>query len=321
MVDLLTVGETVLHLSPLSGDRLETTDALRVEAVGAESNTAIAARRVGTETAWLSKLPDTPLGRRVAAEVRRHGVDTDVVWVPEGRQGLAFSEHTGTLDGEHEYLDHEGSAVRTLAVEECSTDVVREATGLYTTGHTAVASPTLVETISALFDAATSAGTTTVAAVTDHRLWEREAARESIRDLLASADVFLTTESVARRIVGDETTTGNATARQAHTLASEGGFETVLISRGTRGATVWRDQTVFEHAAPETDADHKRGADDALFGVFLARVIDGKSIDDALAAGLAAAALTRSTQSAVAPLTAEDIQQVLDRQESERRSQ
>lgn len=85
MTDLLTFGASVVELTTPSGTRLEATDRLRVSVSGPESNVAIAAARLGVESAWLSKLPDSPLGRRVAAEVRKHGVEASVRWSEAGR--------------------------------------------------------------------------------------------------------------------------------------------------------------------------------------------------------------------------------------------
>ena len=62
---LVTFGECALRLSPPGSERLETARGLQVQAAGPESNAAIAARRLGTPATWVSRLPDTPLGRRV----------------------------------------------------------------------------------------------------------------------------------------------------------------------------------------------------------------------------------------------------------------
>jgi len=44
---LVTFGETMLRLNPLSGERLETATSLEFRTAGAESNVAIAAARLG----------------------------------------------------------------------------------------------------------------------------------------------------------------------------------------------------------------------------------------------------------------------------------
>jgi 2-dehydro-3-deoxygluconokinase len=82
MADLVTFGETMLRYSSPPGERLELTDRLDVHVGGAESNVAVAASELGRETVWLSKLPDTPVARRITRSLVLHGVEPDVAWNP-----------------------------------------------------------------------------------------------------------------------------------------------------------------------------------------------------------------------------------------------
>src|SRR6056297_1664917 len=90
--DLVTFGETMLRLNPPAGNRLETATTLEFRTAGADSNVAIAAARLDTSSAWLSKLPDSPLGRRVTNEIREHGVEPRIVWDNDARQGAYYIE-------------------------------------------------------------------------------------------------------------------------------------------------------------------------------------------------------------------------------------
>lgn len=75
-LDLATVGEVMIRLSPPGQARLEQAESLDVTVGGAEGNVAVGVARLGLRAAWISKLPADPFGRRVAGELRRHGVDT-----------------------------------------------------------------------------------------------------------------------------------------------------------------------------------------------------------------------------------------------------
>src|SRR5215472_261153 len=91
--DLLTCGETLLRLSPPGMQRLDQARLFEVGIGGSELNVACLLARLGRRCAWVSRLPEGPLGRIVDGEARRHGVDTSFVrWVPETRQGLMFFE-------------------------------------------------------------------------------------------------------------------------------------------------------------------------------------------------------------------------------------
>ena len=81
---LVTLGEAMLRLSVRPGDRIEDTPAFQVHVAGSEANVAYAAARVGLKSAWISALPDNPLGHRVDSELTAGGVDTSLVrWVPD----------------------------------------------------------------------------------------------------------------------------------------------------------------------------------------------------------------------------------------------
>lgn len=85
MPTFATLGEAALRLSPPGHERLETAREVEVHVTGAESNAAVVAHRLGCASTWISRLPDSPLGRRVAGELREHGLDVEVTWSEEGR--------------------------------------------------------------------------------------------------------------------------------------------------------------------------------------------------------------------------------------------
>jgi len=90
--DFLTLGETLVRLSPPGMQRLEQAKLFEVGVGGSELNVACLLARLGRRAAWVSRLPEGPLGRIVDGEARRHGVDmSHCKWV-EARQGLMFFE-------------------------------------------------------------------------------------------------------------------------------------------------------------------------------------------------------------------------------------
>ena len=72
--------------------RLDQARQLEVGIGGSELNVACLLARLGRRTAWVSRLPEGPLGRVVDGEGRRHGVDMSHVHWVEARQGLMFFE-------------------------------------------------------------------------------------------------------------------------------------------------------------------------------------------------------------------------------------
>ena len=90
--DFLTLGETLIRLSPPGMLRLDQARAFEVGVGGSELNVACLLARLGRRAAWVSRLPLGPLGRIVDGEARRHGVDMNQVKWVDARQGLMFFE-------------------------------------------------------------------------------------------------------------------------------------------------------------------------------------------------------------------------------------
>jgi len=308
MTDLVTFGETMLRLSPPDGERLEATDRLELRAAGAESNVAVAAARLGATAAWTSKLPESPLGRRVVSGLARHGVETDVAWSDEGRQGTYYLESGGEPRGTNVVYDRRDAAVTTAEPEELAAERVREAEAFHTSGITPALSATLEATTADLLETARAAGTTTSLDVNYRsKLWGTEEARETLTDLFPDVDRLVVAERDAREVLARE---GDA-AEMAAGLADEFDFETVIVTRGEDGALARHAGETYEQPAVETDTLDPIGTGDAFVGAFLARRLAGEDVPTALAYGAATAALKRTIPGDVAVVTREEVERVL----------
>ena len=60
--DVVTLGETMLRLTPPGLRRIEQTQTFDLEIGGSESNTSVGLARMGLKVAWLSRLTDNPMG-------------------------------------------------------------------------------------------------------------------------------------------------------------------------------------------------------------------------------------------------------------------
>jgi sugar/nucleoside kinase (ribokinase family) len=79
-MSIVTFGDAALRFSAREGKRFETARDVALHVDGMTSTAAAVASRLGGDAVWLSKLQDTPLGRRVVTELNEHGLETDVVW-------------------------------------------------------------------------------------------------------------------------------------------------------------------------------------------------------------------------------------------------
>src|SRR5262245_44843135 len=89
---LVTFGEAMVRLTPPDFQRLDQARGFDVYVGGGELNVAVAARRLGIASRWVSRLPDNPLGRLIAARAREQDVDVHVEWSKSDRAGLYFAE-------------------------------------------------------------------------------------------------------------------------------------------------------------------------------------------------------------------------------------
>ncbi len=310
MTDIATFGETMLRLSPPRGDRLERTQTLDVRVGGAESNVAVAAARLGCETTWLSKLPKSPLGRHVTADLRGHGVRPAVAWDDRdsARLGTYYFEHGGDPRGSDVVYDRQGASITTATPSELPVSAIEGADLFYTSGITLALSATLAETTAALLKAARGTGSTTVFDLNYRsKLWSPDAAGQAYTSLFPHIDVLVAAERDVNACLDRE---GDA-IEMANGLLHEFDFETVVLTRGEHGSVAVRDGEVFEQDAYAADTFDPVGSGDAFVGGYLAHRAHGGGIADALAHGAATASLKRTIDGDVAVVTADEVESVV----------
>jgi 2-dehydro-3-deoxygluconokinase len=309
MTDVATFGETMLRLSPPGHERVEDATEFECRATGPESNAAIAAEKLGAVSTWLSKLPDSPLGRRVVGDLHRHGIDTEVVWSDTGRQGTLYMEHAGPPRGTNVIYDRENAAIANCTIGELDLQPLQDARAFYVTGITPALSETLRETTVDLLKAAREAGTT-VAMNLKYRsmLWTPEVAQSTLTKLFPAVDVFVTSVRDAETVLGFDDSDAN---KIAHNLASKYDFRTVVVTRGEHGAIAWHDSVIHDHDVYEAETVNPLGANDALTGAFLARRMAGDGVGRALEYGAATAAITRTLPGDAATVTKSEVEAVM----------
>ena len=292
---LLTFGETPLRFEPADGGQLHTAREMRVYADGTESNAAAAAATMGGEGVWVSKLPDTPLGRRVVSEIRRHGVEPAVAWTDGRRQGLRFEE-AGVRPRQGTTLQvRSGSAMAAIEPDDLPMDELRAADAVFTGASTLALSERAADTATAVFEATEG---TAITAATDldlqPGLCSAADARAALDRLSGAMDVLVANEDDAAAVLGE-----SGGARELVTaVAAEFDLEVVVITRSEHGALAMHDtpgtNVVHERAAVEAETVDPAGGHAAFVGAFLQRLVDGADTADALSYGMAAGALVRT---------------------------
>lgn len=312
--DLVTFEETMLRLSPPEGERLETATSLDFRTAGAESNVAVAASRLGTTTIWLSKLPNSPLGRRVTNKVQQHGVEPRIAWDKSGRQGAYYIDQGATPRSTTVIYDRADTAITTTQPTELDRNAIQDASVFYTSGITPALSGTLKETTTNLLTDAKQAGTTTAFDINYRsKLWSPDEARATYKSLFPDVDILIAAQRDISQIFDQD---GEA-KELASELTTDFDFETVVVTRGDEGALAFHDDTAYEQPAFQTDTVDAVGTGDAFVGGYLSRYIAGDSVGDALSYAAATAALKRIIKGDLAVVTPEEVELVLNNGGSE----
>src|ERR1700739_4345677 len=158
--DLLTLGETLLRLSPPGLQRLDQARLFEIGVGGSELNVGCLLARLGRRVAWVSRLPEGPLGRIVDGEARRHGVDTSWVrWIENARLGLMFYEPGPLPRTSCVIYDRKHSAASELGFEDAPWDALVQASAwLHLSGITPALGPSCRALILQLAALAAAAG-------------------------------------------------------------------------------------------------------------------------------------------------------------------
>jgi 2-dehydro-3-deoxygluconokinase len=110
MSRVVCFGEILLRLSAPGAEHLLQTPRLNVVVAGAEANVAVSLSRLGDQARMVSVLPENPLGRAAAEELRRYGVDVGGVRFAPGRMGLYFLTPAAGLRAAEIFYDRAESA-------------------------------------------------------------------------------------------------------------------------------------------------------------------------------------------------------------------
>jgi len=297
MTELITFGETPLRLSPTGDQRLEQVREASIHADGTASNVAVAASEIGADAVWLSKLPDSPLGRRVRSQLEEQGVETAVAWSEDGRhrQGLTFREAGIAPRESKQWHDRGNTAAATATPAEFPMDRVQDTEMIFAGLGTAVLSEQAAKTTGALLRAARGSGAMTAVDLDYSRgLASPETYSGVLETLAEEIDVLFADARSAR----DALDRSAGPRELANTIAAEYGLEIIVIRRPDRGAVALRDSPgtniIHERETIETETVDPTGEHGAFVGSFLEQLIEGSDTARSLTSAVAAASLSRT---------------------------
>lgn len=308
MTDLVGFGEATIRLRAESGRRLGDSDSFTAGVGGPERNAIVTAAGLGADAVWLSRLPDSPLGERVVADLRQHGVRTGVSKATDGGIATAFVESGPAPRGRTVVHNRSGAAFETVDAATLPMGVVQDAARFHVTGATLARSEGAKAATESLLEAASETATTTSFDLRyRERDWSRETARAACTSIFPHVDVLFVALSETQAVFGEE----GDPVEVAHSLRTDHGFETVVLTReGGSALAVHGDEVHKSEAVPGETVD-EAGAADAFVGAFHAKRTAGGGIGDALAWGGAAAALARTLSGETVSVSPAEVKRVV----------
>ncbi|MDD3154260.1 MAG: sugar kinase [Victivallaceae bacterium] len=114
-------GEVMLRLCPAGKKRLEQVlpGALEATFGGGEANVCASVAMLGGRSRYLTALPDNPIARAFANQLRGLGVDVEKIhYSKTGRMGVYYAEHGSALRGSNVVYDREYSTIAMTGPEQ-----------------------------------------------------------------------------------------------------------------------------------------------------------------------------------------------------------
>jgi 2-dehydro-3-deoxygluconokinase len=306
--DFLTVGETLLRLSPPGMQRLDQAGAFEIGIGGSELNVACLLARLGHRTAWVSRLPKGPLGRIVDGEARRHGVDTSFVrWIEGVRLGLMFFEPGPAPRNARVIYDRKHSAASEMGFEDAPWEALIAASGrVHLSGITPALGPSCRALVTQLAQLGDTAGKK-VSYDLNYRatLTNPAEARAMLEAVSPHLELFVVAERDAQAVLGFT----EKAEPLAAAIAARYGMPLVALTRtpgSEPGDILLAHGTI--HYAPryEVEVVDRIGAGDSFVAGLIHGLLDG-DLDLAIRLAAYAAAVGLATPGDINYFAPEDL--------------
>lgn len=316
---VVTFGELMLRLSPPGQERLFQSPELRAGFGGCEANVAVGLAHLGVRAEYVTRLPDTPIGRAALHALQAEGVGTGWIVLGGERLGIYFVEPGADIRTGRVVYDRTGSAFAGIAPG--AVDWARALAGaawLHGSGIT----PALGEGPRAALAAAIAAARGSGASISldlNYRpaLWHGRDPRPVMAPLVQGADLLIGNRDAAGAMLGVEASDDSLAARIADRLgcrrvaltrrevlsASEHGWSATLYDAPSGGA--WSSRRYQVRVV-----DRVGGGDSFAAGLIAALVAD-RELADAVQFAAAAGALKLTIPGDWNRATPEEIEQLV----------
>lgn len=310
--DVTTIGEGQLRLSVPAGKRIEQASQFDVNVSGTEANVTCSLSRLGWNCGWLSALPNTPMGRRVAGEYRFSGLDLSAVkWANDHRLATYYVEYAVPPRPTQVYYDRRDSCFTQLTPFDIDWNYMLDAKLLHLSGLTLALCGNICEILN---EAVLKAKNKSVPISFDmnyrSRLWSVEEARRISLPIVRNIDILFCGRRDAESVFECKENEPEAIVKE---LAEHTNARYIVMSMSQDGLIGWdrKTDTFTRVPARYVVVLDRIGAGDAM----VAGVLHGYLQNDfakGLRYGVLTAALALSHYGDQPVFSKEDLEDLLD---------
>jgi len=205
MKRIVTFGEIMLRLSPPDHEVLLQSPVLEATFGGAEANVAVSLANYGECTSFVTALPDNPIGRAAAMNLRSFGVDTSHIIFKGERIGIYYAQKGSCFRPSQVIYDRAHSAFSEIKSEDLNWDAIFEDVDWF---HVTGITPAVSEGVAhATLDAVKKAKEMGITVSCDlnyrKKLWKwGKKAPEVMRELSKYLDVMIANEEDCQLALG-----------------------------------------------------------------------------------------------------------------------
>lgn len=282
-MDIVCLGELLVDMFPAElGRPLAEVSAFHPKPGGAPANVAVAARRLGAESAFVGKVGDDAFGHHLTEVLRAEGVDVSAMrFDEEARTTMAFIAQPDENTSEFVFYRNPGADMR-LRPDELDLKLLRHCRAFHFGSISLIADPSRSATLEALREA--RAGGALISLDVNYRptLWSTASeARERIGETIPLVDVVKVNEGELALLTDQARRAGDAQDGILHQLSPDTSAlrqrSRRLLARGPRlcVVTLGRRGSLLQ---TEHGGGHVPG--------FRVQTVDATGCGDAFVAGL-----------------------------------
>lgn len=201
---VVTFGEIMLRLTPPDQKRFVQTDTFNVIYGGGEANVSVSLANYGLDASFVTKLPENPIGQAALNDLRRFGVNTDLIVRGGDRLGIYYCENGASQRPSNVIYDRAHSAIAEASADDFDWDeIFADVDWLHTTGITPALSENMSEITLEAVKAAKRNGVK-VSCDLNYRakLWTKERAGQVMSKVMEYVDVCIANEEDAEMVFG-----------------------------------------------------------------------------------------------------------------------